>query len=130
MTYFLSPFLVYVNNLFPHIARPWNSLPAGLQINNFKSRVYRQLLFWGSFWSTFLYGFYLCLLIFLVTPGFEAVVQPCMEWIPIKIKCYFYLYIIYTVFDESLINIWNWSYRWLATVATPLNLFRNHYYTS
>ena len=38
------------------------------------------------FLSIFLYAVYLFLLVFLVTSFLVVTVQPCMEWIPMKIK--------------------------------------------
>ena len=45
---------VYVNSLFPHTARPWNSLPIECfpltyDLSGFKSRINRHLLTVGSF---------------------------------------------------------------------------------
>ena len=60
---------VSVNSFFPCTGRLWNSLPGecfaltyGLGV--FKSRVNRDLLSLGSFWSAFQYDFIFCLLFF------------------------------------------------------------------
>ena len=51
---------IYISSLFPHTARPWNSLPVecfllSYDLNGFKSRINRHLLTVGSFWTDFLY---------------------------------------------------------------------------
>ena len=75
---------VYVNSFFPCMARLWNSLPIGCfplayDLNDFKSRINRQLLTVGSVLNRFSVCFNFFMLLFLVTPCLVAVVQPCME---------------------------------------------------
>ena len=58
---------VYVNRLFPHTARIWNSLPIEFfsliyNLNGFKPRINRHLLTVGSFYRDFLYALiFLCI---------------------------------------------------------------------
>ena len=54
-----------------------------LDLNGFRSKINRHLLFLGSFQTGFPHGFNLFLL-FLVTPCFVVADEPFMEWIPIK----------------------------------------------
>ena len=106
---------VYVNSYFPHKARLWNSLPIECfpltyELSGFKSRINRNLLTVDSL-KRFPVWFNIFVPFFLVTPCLVVAVQPCMEWIPIKIyiytNIYIYIYIniyiyIYILSDYSI----------------------------
>ena len=78
----------YINSFFAHTARPRNSLPVECfpltyGLHSFKSRINKNLLTVGSFW-TLPVCFNLFVFHFLVNPCLVVAVQPCLEWIPIK----------------------------------------------
>ena len=83
----------YVNNFFPNLARPWNSLSIECfsltyNLNGLNSRINRILQYesesrnCGSFLKRFTVCFSLYLLLFLVTAYLVLAVQSWMEWIP------------------------------------------------
>ena len=74
---------VYINSFFACAGKLWNSFseecfPLIYDLNGFKSRVNKHLLFVCSFWSAFQYDFHLCFF-FLVTPCLVGVAQLCMK---------------------------------------------------
>ena len=103
---------VYVNSFFPCKARFWNSLPIECfsltyDLNGFKFRINRHLITVCCFLDALIF---LCFYLFLVTQCLVVVVQPWMDWMPIKI--FFPFLNRFTVFWCSLQVKINFSKRW------------------
>ena len=80
---------VSVNSFFPRTTRLWNSLPIECfpltyDLNGFKSRINKNPIKCRFFLKRFCVCFNLFVLLLIVTPCLVVVVQPYMEWTPIK----------------------------------------------